>query len=206
MIDIVPNWHPVWVHFAIGLPIIGTLFYALAWIGGERPCAGGLLAAARWNLTAGIAFALAALLTGFLAAGSVPHDDAAHANMLVHRNWALAAAFLFGSAAVLIWIEWRKAAQRARIPVLLILLAGSGALAVTGFEGGQNVFEHGLGVRRLPDTGHHDHAHGGHRRDGADETAPAAGHDTHQHEVPPQMDAEAETHDHDHSSTDTHNH
>jgi hypothetical protein len=25
MINIVPNWHPIWVHFVIGLLIIGTL-------------------------------------------------------------------------------------------------------------------------------------------------------------------------------------
>jgi uncharacterized membrane protein len=210
VIDIIPNWHPVWVHFAIGLPIIGTLFYALAWICRKRPHAGGLLAAARWNITTGIAFALAALVTGFLAAGSIPHDDAGHANMLAHRNWALIAASLFGAAAVLIWVEWRKAAQQAAIPALLILLAGSAALTVTGFEGGQNVFEHGLGVQRLPDIGRHRHARP-HEHGAMDETSDNRSHDPaapHSH-VPEAAHQEAapapqtpDGHGHKHSSSD----
>jgi uncharacterized membrane protein len=197
MIEIVPNWHPIWVHFVIGLLIGGTLFYTLAWIGRGRARSGSLLAAARWSVSAGFACALLALFTGFLAAGSVPHDDAAHANMLTHRNWALTSALIFSAACAALWIEWRKAAASASTMVLALLLAGSAALAVTGFEGGQNVYEHGLGVRRLPDIGSHDHGapeHGHHHGEAGrhEDAASGAG----QPASPDREDTETEADDH----------
>lgn len=221
MIDITPNWHPIWVHFVIGLLIIGTLFYGLAWIGRKQSWSNTILAAARWNITLGIGFALIAFITGLLAAGSVPHDDAAHANMIVHRNWALMALLIFAVAGILLWSEWRKAVMRASSPVLALLLAGSAALAITGFEGGQNVFEHGLGVQRLPDVGHHDHAHAGHNHHGMEtedathhedieEPAHDHDHDDAQHhdgDQPEPQVPEADSHDHEHSSSyGTHSH
>jgi uncharacterized membrane protein len=165
MVEIVPNWHPIWVHFTIGLLTIGTLFYALAFAGKATTWAQQALTAARWNLIAGTLFAVAALVSGWLAANSVPHDNAGHANLLTHINWALIAAAIFITAVVWLGMQWRNSDKKASVPVLLLLLGGSAALTVTGFKGGANVFEHGLGVQRLPDIGRHDHAAHGHHHD-----------------------------------------
>ena len=201
MITIIPNWHPIWTHFAIGLLITGTLFYALAWAGRERAWASSVLAAARWNLMAGTLFALTAVLTGWLAANSVAHDDAAHANMMVHRNWALTATALFVIAGVWLWRQWRSAKAKPSGPLLALLLVGSAALGVTGFEGGQNVYEYGLGVQRLPDVGSHDHAahdHGDASED-ADHHGNPSRHHPSQDETDAQVDDGTHAHDHDES-------
>jgi ketosteroid isomerase-like protein len=41
---------------------------------------------------------------------------------------------------------------------LLLLLAGSATLAVTGLEGAENVYQYGLGVQKLPDVSTHEHS------------------------------------------------
>lgn len=209
MIEIVPNWHPIWVHFTVGLLIIGTLFYALAFAIKTNAFANQALIVARWNLVAGLLFAVAALVTGFLAAGSVAHDNPGHANMLQHRNWAWIAASTFIIAVVWLGIQWRKAENKASLPVLVLLLAGSAALGVTGFKGGANVFEHGLGVQRLPDLGAHDHGADAHEHPAeseAHEHAPAGMDSPTQ---PEQEKTQAEPHDdgvHIHSDGSEHHH
>lgn len=209
MIEIVPNWHPIWVHFTIGLLLIGTLFYAIALAGASQNWSYQVLSAARWNLLAGLLFAVLALVTGWLAANSVAHDDAGHANMMVHRNWALLAATLFIVAVIWLSTHWRNAKEKASVGVLALLLAGSAALGVTGFKGGANVYEHGLGVQRLPDLGAHDHAAHGH-----DRSEPAGHeHSTMGEPAPPANEhddsSEAESHDHGahvHSDGSEHHH
>jgi len=87
MIDIIPNWHPIWVHFAIALLITSAGFYLL--FGWRAPLAGrpsNALIIARWTLWLGVFAAVGALFTGYWASGSVEHNDLAHANMMVHRN------------------------------------------------------------------------------------------------------------------------
>lgn len=203
MIEIVPNWHPIWVHFTIGLLIIGTLFYALAFAG--KTWSYQALSAARWNLIAGVLFAAVSLVSGYLAADSVPHDNAGHANLLQHRNWAWIAASIFTIAVIWLAIQWRKPESKTSLPVLLLLLAASAALGVTGFKGGANVFEHGLGVQRLPDPGAHDHSAHGH------DQAKPDGHEHPETNQPagPEEKTEGETHDEDvhiHSDGSRHHH
>ncbi|MDX1571811.1 MAG: DUF2231 domain-containing protein [Xanthomonadales bacterium] len=171
MIELVPNWHPVWVHFTVGLLGGGVLFYLLAFIGRGSDWGRGALSAGRWALGAGIVFAGLALITGLWAAGNLPHDDAAHANMLVHRNWAFGTTAVFVLTAI--WMLVRRRSEHASIGVLLLAVVGLTGLTVTGYEGGENVFEHGLGVQRLPDAGGHDHAAHGHGSDDAE----SQGHD-----------------------------
>jgi uncharacterized membrane protein len=187
MIEIVPNWHPIWIHFAIALLITAAGVYLLFGWRSERSGEGppAALIVSRWLLWLGTLAALAALLTGFWASNSVQHDDLGHANMLVHRNWAIASVVLFGIVALVEF--WRRNRTRASVISALLLLAGSAAIAKTGLEGGENVFEHGLGVQRLPQVTEAGHEHGGHDHGGPEaeqqlESAgeePAAGH---QHE------------------------
>jgi len=48
---------------------------------------------------------------------------------------------------------------RASIFSALLLLVGGSTLVMTGLEGAQNVYEHGLGVQRLPEVSAHEHEH-----------------------------------------------
>lgn len=178
MIEIVPNWHPVWVHFAIALSITAAGIYLLfGWKSGRADAAPpAALILSRWLLWLGVLAALAALLTGFWASDNVQHDELGHANMLVHRNWAIASAVLFGTAAVLEWL--RRSRAGASVISAMLLLAGGFAIAKTGLEGAENVFEHGLGVQRLPQDSAAGHEHGGHEQaDEAQSTEAPGDHD-----------------------------
>ena len=160
MIEIIPNWHPVFVHFTIGLLLTAAGLFAASALLPQPAAALQAGVAARWNLWTGTAFAIATVVAGYRAYYTVAHDEAAHAAMLVHMKWAWAALVLFALAAGLAWRERHRA--RGAGPALAVLLAaGAGALLVTGYLGGENVFRHGLGVMRLPaaDGPGHGHAH-----------------------------------------------
>lgn len=159
MIEIIPNWHPIWVHFAIALLVTGTIIYVgFGWkASSDTTEPTQPLVVSRWMLWLGAIASLASLLTGYWASTSVAHDDLAHANMLVHRNWAIGATVIFVIGAG--WEFLRRKANKASVFSAALFLVGSTALLVTGMEGAENVYEHGLGVKRLPDVSDHDHSH-----------------------------------------------
>ncbi len=105
------------------------------------------------------------------------HDAASHENMTIHLRWAVATALVFLAAGGLAWLERRRGAG-AGLALLALLAGGSGALAVTGWLGGENVYRYGLGVMALPKSGDHVHpGNGGLPHEHADEHAHDHGHD-----------------------------
>ena len=158
--DIIPNWHPIFVHFTIGLLGISALMYLAALVFKKE----GLLVTARWNLWIGTIITAGTVFAGFLAYNTVAHDGPSHAAMTDHRNWALATAGLF--ALLALWAVWKQ--RRAKNVHPLFVLATLGAsvlLSITGYKGGEVVYRHGTGVMRLPeiqgDGGHGSHTHEG---------------------------------------------
>ena len=174
MIDIIPNWHPIWVHFAIALLITSAgIFLLFGWRAGPANRPSDALIVARWTLWLGVIAAATALVTGYWASGSVAHDDLGHVNMMLHRNWAFSAAAIFALAAA---VEFLKRAEaRASVFSIFLVVAGSAALAVTGLKGAENVYEHGLGVQRLPQVSAHEHS--GHEHGAAHDQGIKAGDD-----------------------------
>lgn len=159
MIEIIPNWHPIWVHFAIALLITGAgLYLALGWrTTNSSGHPSSALTVARWMLWLGVVAALTALISGYLASTSVAHDDLAHANMMVHQKWAYGATSIFVLVAVLEYFRRNK--NRASVLVACLVITGGFALVMTGLEGAENVYAHGLGVQRLPEVSTHEHEH-----------------------------------------------
>ena len=149
MIEIVPNWHPIWVHFPIALFSMATAFFLLGLAlpdrMGER-----VTAAARWNLAVGAVLLIPTLITGYLAYNSVAHDGAGHQAMERHMTAAWVVAALVAVAVVLAWLD-RFRARGAGLVLTVVLLIGTGAVGITGYLGAENVYRHGLGVQRLPD-------------------------------------------------------
>lgn len=175
MIEIVPNWHPFVVHFAIGLLMVSVLLFWLASLLSWLPFTSGMTAAARWNLWLGTAFAVLSIFTGLQAYDTVIHDTAGHEAMHEHRFWAFVTLgiFLVAFALSLLELDRKKGAS---LLILLVLLAGFATIAMTGYLGARNVYLHGIGVERLPDPDDHYHHH--------DETEPHSYHD-HDHEHDP---------------------
>ncbi len=159
-IEIIPNWHPIFVHFSVALLSISALLY-LAGLVLKKP---HFLIVARWNLWIGAGITIITVLAGFDAYNSIAHDGPLHAAMTDHKNWALTTASIFGLLAV--WALFRhRGAKAVGVGFVALILVASGLLAVTGYKGGEVVYRHGGGVMRMPevsgDGGHGSHAHGG---------------------------------------------
>lgn len=160
-----PNLHPVFVHFVVGLLFTGAILQAVtAFLPSGARWRSPLQSAGDWMLALGLIAAVGAVIAGFDAYYSVDHDAASHAAMTTHRNWALGASAVFLALGAWRFAE-RKQAPGA--PFAVASLAAAALLTVTAWWGGEVVFQHGVGVKRLPEVqgdGHdHDHGEAGHQ-------------------------------------------
>ncbi|MCF6197849.1 MAG: DUF2231 domain-containing protein [Hyphomicrobiaceae bacterium] len=151
MIEVIPNWHPIFVHFTVALLLVSAgLFVFLSVVPGNAPWQSNLLVVARWNLWIGAAITIITLLAGWQAYNSVAHDSPSHAAMTGHRNWALFTASFFGI--LTLWSFYlRKEMQGNRLFSTLIFLAAI-MLLTTAWKGGEVVYRYGLGVMSLPQS------------------------------------------------------
>lgn len=200
MIEIIPNWHPVFVHFTVALLFTAVLLFVVARLLSADKLKEQCQLVAQWNLWLGAGFTVLTVVAGVLAYNSVAHDTPSHEAMTEHRNLALVTAGLFFVMAVWSWLRAR-AGQGANALMLILLLLGGGLLASTAWHGGELVYRFGLGVMSLPKTEAHDHAGKNHEHGHAsvDESEQVAGmaevDDVENCELP-----EKDTHTHDSTS------
>ena len=187
--QIIPNLHPVVVHFPIALTIIAFLLSIAAYARRSHPVSAQLAAAGHFTLWLAAIGAAAAVLFGWLAFNSVNHDDAGHAAMLLHRSWAIPTAL--GLILLASWDAWKyRVNELISVPMLFLLFLLSQAIAVTGWLGGEVVYRHGIGVLSLPASEGTGHGH----HEGADVTAtPKAGPEEH---TEMNSDEKGESHEH----------
>lgn len=190
MPEIIPNLHPLAVHFPIALVTLSALFHAVAVVT-RKPCATHCAILAHSTLWLGALAALPAVFFGWQAYNSVTHDDASHAAMLVHRNWALATSFV-----LIILAIWDSRRNKIDSPPVwwfaVAIIAAWSMVSITAWHGGELVYRHGLGVISLPvpqDGVGHDHHH-----------ESTASNDDHSHAdtVPDDKTDEHSRHDHTH--------
>lgn len=163
MIEIIPNWHPIFVHFTIGLFSGACGLYVLAYLTSylrivSLKVVSDLETAARLFLWLVALITVGTVLAGLYAFSTVKHDEPAHVVMLIHRNFAFTTAV--GIILLALWSGWRYYKnKKLSIIFVLGLLVVQGLLLTTGWLGAELVYRHGLGVISLPNSEGEEHHH-----------------------------------------------
>jgi uncharacterized membrane protein len=195
--QIIPNFHPVVVHFPIALTVIAFLLSLAAYVRPNHSSAAQLAAAGHFTLWLAAIGAATAVLFGWLAYNSVNHDDAGHAAMLLHRSWAVPTAI--GLILLASWDVWKyRVNQLIPVPMLFILFLLAQSISVTAWLGGEVVYRHGIGVLSLPASEGTGHSH--HHEHGATESI------AHSHEENTTQPEAASGHHHDEQEGESHEH
>ena len=141
--------HPMVVHFPLALVLSGNAMLLASRLLRRSDHGATLATVGTWNLCLGAAAALFALGTGLGAAVGLQIESSAHQAVSVHFRWAIAT-----SLALVLLAVWRGAGSappsRPTWVFLALLSAASAGLIVTGYRGGQNVYQFGVGVRGSP--------------------------------------------------------
>ncbi len=179
MIEIIPNVHPIFVHFTVALLIIAAGIHLLSHFVSSSGLKTQMAIVARWNLWIGLGCTVLTVAAGWYAFYTVNHDTPSHLAMVEHRNWAMATfAVLLGIAGWEYYLQ-RYGKSKGWLFTGLLVIAAS-LLFSTAWHGGELVYRHGLGVMSLPITAGagHDHTHddAAHDEQGtvSGHTAPAA--------------------------------
>lgn len=158
MFEVIPNWHPFFVHFTIALLLVSVVFFVLLKLVKNETTQQQIKTVAYWNLWLGTAFAAVTVIAGWYAYNTVAHDTPSHLAMTDHRNWALATFFVF--IIVVLWsIKEYKNTSGVNGAFVIVMLIAGGLLLSTGYRGGEAVYRHGLGVMSLPKVEGEGHAH-----------------------------------------------
>lgn len=143
-------WHPLLVHFTVGLLATSVGLYFVACVVKATPWRERFTVAAEINLWAGALVSALTVGAGMIAFGTAPHGDDAHDLMLLHSWLAYGTFALFGLLAAI--SAWRHLGP-ARPPSWIFLaglVVALCVLSVTGFVGGELVFSHAVGVEAKP--------------------------------------------------------
>lgn len=163
MFQILPNWHPIFVHFSVALLTIAAALHLASHFVSKPDLATQWTIVARWNLWIGIGVTLLTVAAGWYAYYTVDHDTPSHAAMTVHRNWAMVTLALLLGIAAWEYYLYRHAKGKGWLFTGLLIVAAA-LLMSTAWRGGELVYRYGLGVMALPKpegAGHaHDHGDG----------------------------------------------
>lgn len=174
MPEIIPNFHPIFVHFTVALLLLSVgLFVITPFI--KSPLKEQWQTVARWSLWFGAGITIITGFAGLDAYNTVAHDTPSHLAMTEHRNWAIVAIVLFLALAA--WsIIWVRKSRDLGIAFVVSMVIAGGVLASTAWHGGELVYRYGLGVMSLPKAEGEGHSHsGGGGHDHADNSSSKAG-------------------------------
>ncbi len=149
MIEIIPNWHPVFVHFTVALFTVSAIFFTLAKFVKNWRIEDQWLAMGYWSLWSGVLFTLGTVLAGWLAFKTVTNDATSYAVLIQHRMFAYTTLGLYTLIALWAVAVFRSKRQPSAMFVLIIILS-SGVLFTTVWYGDELVYRHGLGVLASP--------------------------------------------------------
>jgi uncharacterized membrane protein len=136
------NLHPLFVHFPIALLLSSV---ALSWAG--RLWQGRSFDQAAWyTLLLGLAGALITVITGLIAAQSVPAGSPALAALTTHRLLGIATFVIFGLQAICAYRSRGIYSPGKRILHTVIQLIGVALIVAVSIFGGELVYGFGVGV------------------------------------------------------------
>jgi len=151
-----PNWHIAVVHFPIALLVAGTLIEVFSFLGWRRS---SFRSAGRWMLLLGAILAVPTAFSGLYALSDVAPgglsalrdaDSAAGDRLWTHLLITSSATVL----SMLVTVAWIACSDvwRTRLSLvfkLLLLVAMVGVMA-GAHEGGELVYDSGIGIEKLP--------------------------------------------------------
>lgn len=177
MPEIIPNLHPIFVHFTVALLSLSVGLYVVTPFV-KSPLKEQWQTVARWALWFGAGITIITGFAGLYAYNTVAHDTPSHLAMTDHRNWAIVAIVLFLALAAWSVIWERRGKNLGTVFVICMVIAG-GVLASTAWRGGELVYRYGLGVMSLPkaEGDGHNHAHGGGHDHGGNSSSADVSHD-----------------------------
>jgi uncharacterized membrane protein len=133
------------VHFPLALTLTSSVLLLGARLLRRPDFAATLAVVGTWNLCLGAAVAVIALGTGLAAVLNLDVSAAARESISTHAKWAI-----FTTLALVLLAVWRGAGTDSRSRptwvFIVVLVAASVALILTGYRGGQNVYRFGIGV------------------------------------------------------------
>lgn len=136
------------VHFPLALTLTSSVLLLAARLLRRPDLAATLAVVGTWNLCLGAVIAVIALGTGLAAVLNLDVSAAARESISTHAKWAI-----FTTLALMLLAVWRGAGTDSRSRpswvFLVVLLAASAALILTGYRGGQNVYRFGVGVETV---------------------------------------------------------
>lgn len=136
------------VHFPLALVVTAAFVLVAARLLRQERHAATLATVGTWNLCLGALAALFALATGLAAVLDLHVGLAARQALSLHVKWAI-----FTTLALVLLAVWRGAgvAQESRPSwvFIVVLMAATAALIITGYRGGQNVYQYGIGVNQF---------------------------------------------------------
>ncbi|PIP81045.1 MAG: hypothetical protein COW84_01970 [Gammaproteobacteria bacterium CG22_combo_CG10-13_8_21_14_all_40_8] len=155
MITIIPNWHPIFVHFTLVLLTLSGIVQLSLWVNFTKNVQLTLIQTQKWLTILASVCVVLTVATGGYAFNTVNHDEPSHLAMLDHRFWALitSATFLLGAVFYFLLPKLRSKLSSVFFVTAMILVS------VTGYKGAELVYRHGLGVMSLPKTTGEGHQH-----------------------------------------------
>ena len=136
--EIMPDFHPVILHFPIVLFWTGLVFDLLSWVWKKQTYPAG-----HWIIIAAALMSIPTVITGLMAADELPPSP----DIIHHRNMALiTASFGLLHAAFRLYILMKNKIFRGSLLVLLSLI-NVGLVSLTAEYGGIVAFKKGIFLR-----------------------------------------------------------
>ena len=141
-----PNPHPLVVHFTIALFTFSVVFDIIGWQKKNE----SLRNAGKWNLYFGFIAAIATVVTGFLAEGSVGYPKEARQTVENHQLLGFVVLSIIALLSVLRFLLKDKMTGIVFAIYIITGLVGIGFLVAGAYYGGELVYRYGVGVRSVP--------------------------------------------------------